>query len=96
MKKYKYRHLKKIANGITIAYLSSAIAFGSIGCASTIKKENLKQDYIEGNISHEYYMAKAREFNKRDEEIFKLLGIGFGLTFATDVAFGIISEGKEY
>ena len=96
MKKYKDRYLKKISAGITIAYLSSAIICGAIGCTSSIKKDNLKEKYLDGDISHEYYISKVTEFNDREEKIFRFLGIGFGLTFITDVSFGIASINKEY
>jgi hypothetical protein len=96
MKKYKYRYLKKISTGITIAYLSTAILCGFVGCGSYLEKENLKEKYLNGNISHQHYLSEITEFNEREEQIFKLLGVGFGITFVTDVSFGIISRDKEY
>lgn len=92
----KHINLRRISKGITIAYLSTAMLWCVMGCSCHINRERLKDKYRDGNISHEYYISKSMEFSKKEESIFKAIGIGFGLTFISDVACEIVEFGKEH
>ena len=96
MKSYKYRNWRKISKIVSIAYLTTAICWGIAGCGYHIQREQLKDEYRDGDISHQQYITKSREFGEKEENIFKCLGIGFGLTFATDMACMIAGKDKEY
>jgi hypothetical protein len=96
MKKYRDRCFNKISTGITIAYLSTAILCGMVGCYSHIERKELKEKYKSGEISHEYYISKGMEFNEKEESVFKCLALVFGMTYIADLTFDIVSKGKEY
>ena len=96
MKKYKYRYLKTISAVINIAYLTTAISWGIASCSFNSDKSNLKNSYSSDKISHEEFLAKSQEFTDKEEKIFKHIANGFVLVFATDVAFAIITNDKEY
>ena len=96
MKKYKNRYLRKISNAINIAYLSTAILWGYATYYFCEDWEELKQDYLYGEISQEEYLSESKKFTEKEEEVFKMLSIGFGSIFTSDVLFTIFFDEKEF
>ena len=96
MKKYRYRYLKRLSTGISVTYLSTAILWGIAGFSCHMKREELKDRYLDGSISHECYIEEGMKFSQKEEKIFKCIGAGFGLSFLADISFNIASMGKEY
>ncbi len=95
MKKYKDRYLRKIARAINIAYLSTAIFCGYATFTLLEERNDLKQSYNENEISYEEFMEKSFEATEREEDVFKMIAIGFGVIVASDIAFELGTRNKD-
>lgn len=95
MKKYKGRKSKGFVRVVTVAYLVTAISFGASCCAFSIDRAFVKNDYKDGSISHETYISKCKEMQKREEKILKTIGLIFGTTFVMDIVTGVVGSERE-
>ena len=60
MKKYKDRYLRKISNSISVAYLFIAILWGIATFSFQNAREELNEDFMEGEISKEEYLQEQK------------------------------------
>lgn len=96
MRRYKNRYLKKIACAINAAYLTTAILCGFAMCEFDSDRKDLKNEYESKQISKQEFFEESTKHSQKEEEVFKLLAIGFGITFGADVALGFATKDKEY
>lgn len=95
MKKYKNRHIRRIVKGIKIAYLTTSILWGLSTCSSNSHRQELKNEYANGEVSKENYIAQSMKFSEKEENLFKAIGIGFGITFVSDVILTMVGGDDE-
>lgn len=95
MRKYSKRHLRRISKIINIAYLTTAILWGLSTCSSNSHRQELKNEYTNGEVSKENYIAQSMKFSEEEENLFKAIGIGFGITFVSDVILTMVGGDDE-
>ena len=92
MKKYKDRIIRKVSKAINIAYLSTAILWGSATIGFSIQRDYLKDKYTNNEITHEEYLDKSMEFSDKEQFIFKSLTTSLVTTFLADLVVSPLEE----
>ena len=96
MKKYKDRYLRKISNSIRVAYLFIAILWGIATFSFQNEREELDEDFIEGEISKKEYLQECMKFSEDEENLFKTLFTYLGVVAVSDVVFSLLTKDKEF
>lgn len=86
MNKYKDRHLKRMIKAVNIAYLTTAILWGTATLGFSIERQNLKEDYSNNEITREEFLEKSMEFTDTEEIVFGTLTMALSTIFLTDLA----------
>ena len=92
MKRFRDRRFRGLAKAVTVAYLSTAIAFGASFCVFSVERGCLENKFDDGKMSHQMYIQKCREIGEKEEKVFKSIAIVFGSTFALDVISDVVER----
>ena len=95
MKKYKDRFLRKISNAINVAYLFVAILWGLSTYIFSNDRAELKVDFETGEMTHEEFIDKSKEFSQKEEKMFGFLFSALAINTASDMALYFGTKGKD-
>ena len=95
MDRYKDRSVKRILKGVKIVYLATAVGLVvGAGCFG-FQRNQLKDKWQAGKISHEEYIKECRSYGEKEEGVFKTFALVGGGALATEVVVRLKTKDRE-